>query len=212
MDSESGLAISVGTDVSGVGLSLYYSASDDSEPSLEATEVAAVNSFNAVKTPTDPEDGVTYPFPAAAILAFDEDEMGKVENKGLGVSASIPAGEGSSLSVAYSKWDSEQSTATKGWYSAAGTDQGDTDSNVTGTVEEEVKLIAVSFSYDLGGGATFKAGVEKKDTEKTHTLTASGDTGLFPDGGDEGTDLDSSAKFMDTTDTTTLTAKLAFSF
>ena len=33
MDSESGLALSAGTDISGVGLSLYYSTSEESDPS-----------------------------------------------------------------------------------------------------------------------------------------------------------------------------------
>ena len=161
----------------------------------------------------------------AADYAFDDmaqvviDDMGKIENKGLGLSASIPAGEGASLSVSYSKYDSEHSSAAKGWFSnVAGNRPAATEpnhSNITATAETEMKRIGISFSYDLGGGATFNAGIEKDDTETTYSLDANENAKIFPKdssvavGGDGD---QSSVSETYTTDKTTLSASLSFSF
>ena len=118
MDSGKGLALGVGTELSGVGLNLYYSKSEQ-------------ENFTGV--------------------VGGKDMMETQENTGLGVKASMAAGEGASVSVAYS-------TLKKEMMGNSMTD----------------KKIELDFSYDLGGGATLKASVDKND----------------PDGGDSNTVLE----------------------
>ncbi|MCY3725451.1 MAG: hypothetical protein OXF95_02305 [Rhodobacteraceae bacterium] len=146
MDSEDGLAIGFGTDLSGVSTFVYWSKSELKDVIIGyGTNVAA-------------------------------DIKGSHENTGLGVKASMSAGEGATFSVGYSTRKLEQD--------GAGTDHDRT---------VKTKLIEVDFTYDLGGGATLSAGIDKKDEEKL--------------------DLDSGNNtIVDPEDTTTLEAAIAFSF
>ncbi len=148
MDSESGLAIGVGTDLSGVSTFLYWSQSELKDVDL---------------TPNTAEDTIT----------------GSQENSGLGVKASMSAGEGATFSVAYSTLKRENDSSEAAF-----------DDTLT------TKLIEVDFSYDLGGGATLSAGIDKKDAEMNVEATAGGAT----------------AGDVTTKDTTTLEAAIAFSF
>ncbi|MYG41950.1 MAG: porin [Rhodobacteraceae bacterium] len=152
MDSEDGLAIGVGTDLSGVSTFVYWSKSE--------SDVV-----------------LTY----AALLDGSDDITASRENTGLGVKASMSAGEGATFSVGYSTLKVEQMTTTA--------------SDTRGNGTAKTKLIEFDFSYDLGGGATLKAGIDKKDGES-----------LTPDANRTG------VATVDTTDTTTLEAAIAFSF
>ena len=106
------------------------------------------------------------------------DKIASQENMGLGVMASMSTGEGTTFSVGYSTLKLEQSGA-----------DGEGNNGTTKT-----KLIEVDFSYDLGGGAIFSAGIDKKDAE---TLTSA----------DSGNDA-----ILGTKDITMLEAVIAFSF
>ena len=90
----------------------------------------------------------------------------------------MSTGEGTTFSVGYSTLELEQSGA-------------DGEGN-TGTAK--TKLIEVDFSYDLGGGAIFSAGIDKRDAE---TLTSA----------DNGNDA-----ILGTKDIMMLEAVIAFSF
>ena len=218
IDSEKGLAIGVGTDVSGVGLSFYYSTSEESDASLEATKTTEAARLTVSPADGDlvaPDTAANYNFPVGAELQIDN--MGKIENKGLGVSASIAAGEGATLTVGYSKLDSEHATAAVGWYGIPGTTPRPAENaagyqNINATVEGETKLIDIEFSYDLGGGAKLIAGIEKQDTETTRMLTSIAAAGVLPENGGDSTSNEDSLSSTESTDTTTLTAKLAFTF
>ena len=164
MDSEDGLAIGVGTDLSGVSTFLYWSKSENS---------MATYTYDPNNDPTN-EDA-------------DVDLTVSQENSGLGVKASMSAGEGATFSVGYSTLKLEQvdSRASPSPAAASGT--------------ATTKLIEVDFSYDLGGGATLKAGIDKKDSESV--------SATYPDspGAADGFAVTS-------TDTTTLEAAISFSF
>ena len=129
MDSESGLAIGVGTDLSGVSTFLYWSKSEFKDVTVNYTE--------------NP-DGTS-------------DATANQENTGLGVKASMSAGEGATFSVGYSTRKLEQDANAP---------------NFDGTAK--TKLIEVDFTYDLGGGATLEAGIAKKDAEKVTQGTSVG--------------------------------------
>ena len=119
MDSESGLAIGVGTDLSGVSTFLYWSKSEHKDVTVNYT------------------------------ASPDNDAIATQENTGLGVKASMSAGEGATFSVGYSTRKLEQDTNFARFDGTAKT-----------------KMIEVDFTYDLGGGATLEAGISKKDEEK----------------------------------------------
>ena len=148
MDSEDGLAIGVGTDLSGVSTFFYWSKSEFS---------------NADLTPDTDTDDIT----------------GSQENSGLGVKASMSAGEGATFSVGYSTLKRENQSTNDAF-----------DDTLT------TKKIEVDFSYDLGGGATLSAGIDKEDAETNVEVTAG----------------DLTAGDISSTDTTTLEAVIAFSF
>ena len=120
MDSEDGLAIGVGTDLSGVSTFVYWSKSEHSDVTIR---------YGA---PSNGSDDITA----------------SQEYSGLGVKASMSAGEGATFSVGYSTLKLEQD--------AGGT-------SYDGTAK--TKLIEVDFTYYLGGGATLSAGIDKKDEE-----------------------------------------------
>ena len=157
MDSEDGLAVSIGTDLSGVSTSLYWSKS-------EFTGKIIVE-----------DDG------ANTIRASQE-------NSGLGVKASMSAGEGATFSVGYSILKAENSNA----MNSAEAQNAFNDTLKT-------KLIEVDFSYDLGGGATLEAGIDKKDAESHYSLSDAAADGII-------------AGDIKSIDTTTLEAAIAFSF
>ncbi|MCY3725838.1 MAG: hypothetical protein OXF95_04320 [Rhodobacteraceae bacterium] len=146
MDSEDGLAIGVGTDLSGVSTFVYWSKS-------EFSKVVAYG-----------EDS-------------NDDAEASQENTGLGVKASMSAGEGATFSIAYSTLKLEQA-------GIGGT------RNFDGTAK--TKQIEIDFTYDLGGGATLSAGIDKKDEESVERI------------GNVATVVPK--------DTTTLEAAIAFSF
>ena len=160
MDSESGLAIGVGTDLSGVSTFLYWSKSEFSNVQLAGAT-----------TPGDDSDDV----------------FATQENTGLGVKASMSAGEGATFSVGYSTHKLEQN----GVQGTEDSNEG-LDVNYDGTTK--TKLIEIDFSYDLGGGATLKAGIDKKDGESLNAGS------------------DSNRATVDPEDQTTLEAVIAFSF
>ncbi|MDE2759471.1 MAG: hypothetical protein OXH90_04120 [Paracoccaceae bacterium] len=120
-DSEDGLAVGVGTELSGVSTFIFWSKSVF-------------------------KDGIIY----------GEDPNGSADLKfsndltGLGVKASMSAGEGATFSVEYSTLKYTQ-IVTSTTSSGSGAAQG--------------KQIKVDFTFDLGGGATFEAGIEKLDDE-----------------------------------------------
>ena len=119
MDSEDGLAIGVGSELSGVSTFVYWSKSE----------------FKDVILYDNPEDQST-------------NSIATQENTGLGVKASMSAGEGATFSVGYSTRKLEQDA-----------------SNNFSDGTAKTKLIEVDFTYDLGGGATLSAGIDKKDEE-----------------------------------------------
>ena len=121
MDSEDGLAIGVGTDLSGVSTFVYWSKSEFKD----VTVFYASNSRG------------------------DFDLRASQENTGLGIKASMSAGEGATFSVGYSTRKLEQDQVGG--------------NNFDGTAK--TKLIEVDFTYDLGGGATLEAGIGKRDEE-----------------------------------------------
>ncbi len=97
---------------------------------------------------------------------------------GLGAKVAIPAGEGATVSVGYSR--KKQDVSSDGMGSGSATSS----------------RIELDFSYDLGGGATFNAGIDKDDNE---SLMIKSDA--------------SGSSFMTTSsDKTTLEAKFSFSF
>ncbi len=168
MDSESGIAIGVGTDLSGVSTFLYWSKSEFKNVDLNPSKTTAAT--------TDTDDNALNVAEEAGSI-----ELGSRENTGLGVKASVPAGEGASFSVGYSTLKLEQKIN-------AGNNIG-----YNGTAK--TKLIEVDFSYDLGGGATLSAGIDKKDAEKiTVPDTVTNASTITPE------------------DTTTLELKIAMSF
>ena len=171
MDSESGLAVGVGTDLSGVSTFLYWSKSE-----LTGVDVAAKN-----------DEGEPLSSFEATVSQ---------ENTGLGVKASMSAGEGATFSVGYSTLKLEQTTTSDQPTTTNPSGDGVVDSNGNGTAK--IKLIEVDFSYDLGGGATLTVSIDKKDEESISP-------GLSLEG------VETPAR-IDTKDTTTLEAAIAFSF
>ena len=166
MDSESGLAIGVGTDLSGVSTFLYWSKSEFSDVDVIAKNVL----------------GADIPIYAATVTQ---------DYSGLGVKTSMSAGEGAAFSVGYSILKLVQTTTS---------DQTGNGVDANGNGTAKTKLIEVDFSYDLGGGATLTAGIDKKDEES-----------IIPGLSDPvgGSELPAS---VDPKDTTTLEAAIAFSF
>ena len=152
MDSEDGLAIGVGTDLSGVSTFLYWSKSE----AKRVFYTVAVDGSN--------------------------DVIVSQENTGLGVKASMPAGESATFLVGYTTLKEEEGTTL-----ANGT-------NVSGIVK--TKQIEIDFTYDLGGGAKLTAGIDKKDEEGT----VIGEVNA------------SYEAIGQSSDTTTLEAAIAFSF
>ena len=164
MDSEDGLALGAGTDFSGVNTFIYWSKAEFKDVDVNPAIVA--DSSDPTK---EAESAI---------------ELATQEYSGIGVKASMAAGEGASFSVGYSTMKLEQSINN----TADGANVG-----YNGTAK--TKLIEVDFSYDLGGGATFNAGIDKKDEESI----------MVPVNVTE-------ASTLSTKDTTTLEATVSMSF
>ncbi len=168
MDSESGLAIGVGTDLSGVSTFVYWSKSE-----LKMQDI--------------------QPVYGAADVQYASPLKGTHEGSGLGVKASMSAGEGATFSVGYSVEKIETMATHEANLTPITTPPADYNG------ERETKLIEIDFSYDLGGGAKLTAGIDKKDI--------TGPTNLMdPLLGDD------NPRSETPTDTTTLEAAIAFSF
>ena len=239
MDSEGGLALGLGASVSGVGVNLYYSKADESDFDLPETtsfgndvymmnkQVQARNdSSDLIAEPTDATSkrGIHYGSKGQALPSY-----GSLEYTGLGISASMSAGEGATFSVAYSTRKGETGTAAD-WQYKIDTDTSelldleDEDAATAKAIEDaanaefsmtsEVKLIEIGFAYDLGGGAMLKASIKKEDTEKSGTLKA--DEGepfaIATTDGDAQIPEVTSVSYMEDNSITTLEAKLAFTF
>ena len=186
MDSSKGIALSLGTDLSGVNVTAFYGKSEHEDVVLyRAASNPIVRKQNRAETTTKafPDtdavdfinryDGYTVDGSKSVV-----DIMGTRENTGIGVSASMAAGEGATFSVAYSSNKLEQSAAAA--------------ANSAYNATAETKLVEVDFEYALGGGATLKAGIDKKDVEAIGTGAMAGN--------------------IVSSDVTTLSASIAMSF
>lgn len=138
MDSEKGLALGVSTDLSGVSTSVFYAKSESADNDDMAITAA----------PTD-----DVPVPAG--------DMYGEKRSGVGVKASMAAGESATISLAYST-NKTQRTANAGLT---------VDANAGFVTSVKKKKISVDFDYDLGGGASFNAGVDQVDTENVEKVT-----------------------------------------
>ena len=172
MDSSKGIALSLGTSLSDVDVTAFYGKSEHEDVILHRKASNPIvrkmdnrreepKEFTCVVDFTNLYDGYTID-PTMSVTEL----MGTRENTGIGVSAAMAAGEGATFSVAYSTNKMEQ-TATKhadlNKYK---------DYNGTATT----KLIEIDFEYALGGGATLKAGIDKKDVETISTGTKPGES------------------------------------
>ena len=184
MDSESGLAIGIGTDISGVTTSLFWSKSGH------------------VMEPMKPElyqDPDNAPAPRIEIVNLNQD------NTGIGAKASMDAGENAIFSVAYS--------TSKGKYTGSTLYTADTASLSLGnggsvTRQVEAREIEISFDYVLGGGATLETSIVKNDVETSglfqgnrgyqFTSSTSADDNIY--------------SLADSKSTTTISAGLKFTF
>ncbi|MDE2761043.1 MAG: hypothetical protein OXH90_12185 [Paracoccaceae bacterium] len=97
---------------------------------------------------------------------------------GLGGKIEIPAGEGTTFTIGYSRMKNQVNTTDMGSGSAT------------------ASKIELDFSYDLGGGATFNAGIDKDDTETLMIKTMDGKSSFVTKSSDK----------------TTLEASMSFSF
>ena len=280
MDSESGIALGLGASVSGVGLDLFYSQSDESMYDLKTahTDLKQHSSdpvgtlpykrksigrmiFEKNRQVEDPEEATNN---ALGVKSGTTDRVFKLptttatktttgsfiqsvgtgygtrEWKGMGLKASMGAGEGATFSVSYSKRDSESTPAGNYQVSTAGTnglaDLTDSSTslqgkqpytakalnnlqNATAYMDTEVKEIEIGMTYDLGGGASLKASIKKQDTESTGKLVSTGEdndgnTIPFenPDDTVGNADDVTSVSYMDTNSITTMKLTLAFTF
>ena len=195
MDSSKGLALGVGTELSGISASMFYSRAEMAGIMTEKahTKNATPADANAGLQNEDVfDDGVgdgAYGGPGD-----DLRDTHTAKRTGLGVKASMSAGEGATITIGYSTVKTQRSnhvngvdvvavaaveaveaTATTPAVTAA-----DAEVEVAGTddnwslVDEKTKLIELDFSYDLGGGATLNAGIDQKAVgeKKTTTLEA----------------------------------------
>ncbi len=125
MDSESGLAIGVGTELSGVNTFIYWSKSEYKNIDLDPSNTTAAT------TSTD-DNELNVAEVANSI------ELGSRENTGLGVKASMSAGEGATLSAGIDKKDVESIN-----------DPGDTETNAStfGTKDTTTLEAKISMSF-----------------------------------------------------------------
>ena len=135
--------------------------------------------------------------------AFPNVLAGTTEYTGLGASFAIPAGEGTNLTVAFSRLTAQTTPGSL----PEGTRFDDGDSSKIkpyGGGEVKTDLIKLGIEYALGGGATLNASVEQKSTEEIMIVTQK----LEDDDDYNHERVGKKSAF----DTTTLKATLAFSF
>ncbi|MXZ49489.1 MAG: hypothetical protein F4073_08170 [Rhodobacteraceae bacterium] len=106
MDSMDGLALSVGTELQGVGLTAYYSTSEATNVNLEKD----YKQPSSLAAPTghasdNNKDAINEAY-SKYMASFET--LGKQEWKGLGLKASVSAGEGAKISFGYSTSKMEQ--------------------------------------------------------------------------------------------------------
>ncbi len=153
MDYGKGLALSLGSNVSGVDVSAYYSKSEFEDIAVgwhRTGSDVTKNDYEAVQ-----EDGKWVAKLKEGVVGYTWDLVeGTQENTGLGVKASMAAGEGATVSVAYSTLKREIEAA------------GDAFDSST-----DKKRIELDMSYALGGGATLHAGLDKTDEDGKDSQT-----------------------------------------
>lgn len=203
MDSEKGIAASLGAPFNGIGVDVYYGQGeledsvrgfagltararqidgDPTVPSVNAdgtTSVLSSGGWFAQRTAMTPS-GATLrrvgAFVPSSDIALDDENFGASDLKSMGLKVTMPAGEGVAFHGSYSVNENEPKAAAEGWVNeaaitAANADTVQVDANaITLRANYEVKHIEFGVSYKLGGGATLKASVEKKDSKTSYTL------------------------------------------
>ena len=129
---------------------------------------------------------------SAAIDAVTTVQAGTREYTGFGGKVSVPAGEGTSFSIAYSTFKADTMPEDIDNFR----DEKGTTVTPYGGGSVKTTLIELGVSYDLGGGATLGAGIDKKSVESIMLETENG----------------ARVGTLSTADTTTLSASVAFSF
>ena len=250
MDSEDGLALGLGATLSGVGLEAVYSKAEESMFDLKNAHTSVrfgmeYGDPNPPKPPGSPTNFIRKSvgqkafernqietgnsatssrlLPATAEMLERGSNYGSMEYTGLGISASIAAGEGSTFTIGYSRREGETNGAATSYaYSVDGTgtlfdddttnDPAETPvaNQAVASLSSEVSKIELGLTYDLGGGATLKGSVKKEDHEITNTFSAVGNTNLVDSSGDN--PAVKSVSSMETDSITTLELKIAFSF
>ena len=127
--------------------------------------------------------------------AYANVRAGTTAYTGFGASVSVPAGEGTSFSIGYSTFKAETTAEEV----KAGTMFHDGNDMVTpygGGQSVKTSLIELGVSYDLGGGATLGASIDKKSVESVMISTVNG----------------ARVGKVEEADTTTLEAAISFSF
>ena len=149
MDYGKGLALSLGSNVSGIDVSAYYSKSEFEDIAVGFMKKGGPATYE----PRQDADGKWYAHRTGGGYTWDLVE-GTQENTGLGVKASMAAGEGATVSVAYSTLKKEIEAA------------GDEFDSST-----DKKKMELDMSYALGGGATLHAGLDKIDEDGKDSQT-----------------------------------------
>ena len=137
----------------------------------------------------------------AAIPAANNVVAGTTEYTGFGGSVSVPAGEGTSFTIGYSSYKADtRPEETSGMSFYDGEKMMAVDPYGGGSVK--TSLIELGVSYELGGGATLNASIDKKSVESVmiSTMAKADGSGYARVGS------------VKETDTTTLEASVSFSF
>ena len=142
MDSEKGLALGVGTDLSGVGTSVFYAQSEHTIPYRDAEDEVAATAGNVGRA------------------AITERTAYLEKASGVGIAVSVPTGDSATFSAAYSTRKEERTAVVTDGEDTAG-------AGLPGN--ETIKKIQLDFDYVLGGGATFNAGVDQEDSDVAST-------------------------------------------
>lgn len=258
MDSEKGIAASLGATFNGIGVDVYY-GQGELEDTVRGFAGLTARARQIDGNPTEPDvnaDGTTSGrssggwfaqrtaiTPAGAIsrrvgafvpgsdIVLDDENLGASDLKSMGLKVTMPAGEGVAFHGSYSVNENEPKAAAEGWVNETAITSANADTvqvvanAITLSANYEVKHIEFGVSYKLGGGATLKASVEKKDSETTVTLAdanpaadanslqgviAAPATGT--DAQDAQADAEESYTWSTSNDTTTLKALIAFTF
>ena len=169
MDSESGLALSVGTDVSGVGLTAYYASSELADVDLEDgyMQPKSLHAPRYDPSTANSDEGKTLRTNINKRYNSYMDSLqtlGKREWTGMGLKASIAAGEGATLSLGYSTSKMEQSEN-----KAAALDRILIDGEVEGD-QSSTQAIAAGTPPKLGTSSATQAGYVAADSANLYAL------------------------------------------